>query len=351
MLPDMAKLKTIDESDMLHLLLSFPEQFNKSRVIGEQTDIKPNDKHQFKNILFVGMGGSAIAGDLVIAGIGDEVNMPMSVIRDYSVPNYVDKSTLIFILSYSGNTEESLSAYQDAVKKNAYIICITSGGTLAEWAKRDNFPLFTIPGGQPPRTAIGYLSIPMIIALSRLEIISDKSKELDETYQLLIQKAQLYHPKNNPNPAMELSEKIVNKLPIIYCSAGLMEVVAMRWKCQFSENAKTLAFYNIFPELNHNEIVGWEMLKEIFSNFQIIYLHDKDDYYRIQKRMEITKKIFEQESLSLVELNSEGESRLARLFSLIYLGDMISYYLAIHYDVDPTPIEKIQFLKEQLKKI
>ena len=346
---DNTKIKTIDKSDMLGLLLSFPTQFKEARQIGEQYVVNINK--EIKNILFTGMGGSAIAGDLVIACLKDEVNIPFSVIRDYFLPNYVNESSLVIILSYSGNTEESLSIYQHAAKKKAQIICLTSGGTLTAWAQRDNFPVITIPSGQPPRSAIGYLSIPLIIALHRLGIISDKTTDFEETHQLLLQKAQLFSPENNPNLAIDVSKKLINKLPVVYSSIELLQVVAMRWKCQISENAKTLAFYNSFPELNHNEIVGWQMLKNIFKNFQLIYLYDNNDYYRNQKRMEFTKKILEQESLSLIELYSEGESRLTRLFSLIYLGDMISYYLAIFNGVDPTPIDKIQSLKKQLKTI
>lgn len=350
---DKNKITTVDKSNMLRLLLSFPEQVIKARQIGEQgvKKIRRYNDSKISNIIFAGMGGSAIAGDVVIACLEDEVSIPLSITRDYFLPHFVDETSLIFILSYSGDTEESLSAYQDAVNRKAQIICVTSGGTLADWARRDNFPLFVIPAGQPPRTAIGYLSIPLFIALSHLGIIANKTKELSETQRLLQLKSQLYRPDNNFNLAEEISQKIQEKIPVIYSAVGLTQVAAMRWKCQFSENAKILAFYNSFPELNHNEIVGWEMLKDIFKHFQIIILRDKDDYYRTQKRMEITKEILAQESISTIELESEGESKLARLFSLIYLGDVISFYLAVNYGVDPTSIKKIQILKDKLKMI
>ncbi len=347
---NLTNIDKIDTSRMLSLLLSFPEQFQRAWRIGEESEFDLHSR-AFKNITFIGMGGSAIAGDLAISSVGDEIQIPMIVSRDYSIPRFIDAESLVFVLSYSGDTEESLSAYAQALERKATIVCITSGGMLKEWAIRDRCPVFTIPGGQPPRASLGYLFVPLLIALSRMGMIGDKKAELDETYHLLLKKVREYGPENPGNSAIQSSQQLLNKIPILYTTAGMMEVVGKRWKCQFNENSKIHAFVNQFPELNHNEIVGYEMLKDVFRRFQVIYLHDAGDYYRIQKRMEITRDIIREEHVSVMEFSTEGQSVLARLFSLIFLGDMISYYVAIGYGIDPTAIRKIQLLKEQLKKV
>ena len=295
------------------------------------------------------MGGSAIGGDLVIACLSDQLNIPARVVRNYFLPNFVNRSSLVIISSFSGNTEESLSCYEAARKKGATVVGISSGGKLTKRAKQDDIPLVAIPGGVPPRTALGYLSIPLLVLLKKTGIAEISDSDFDETAQLLAAKASDYAPESAANFALDLANKLKNKIPLLYSSADLLQVVGTRWKGQFSENAKVLAFCNVFPELNHNEIMGWERLPHLLSNFQIIYLRDKNDYNRNQKRMTITRSILEQVTNPIIELTTEGNSRLARLFSLIYLGDWVSYYLAVINGVDPTPIGNIQILKDQLK--
>jgi len=337
----------IDKSNMLQLLTAFPQQFREARQIGEVFNLKIN-RNDVKNILFAGMGGSAISGDLIISCLNRQLNIPVLVNRNYTLPNFVDQSSLVIASSYSGNTEEAISCYEDAKAKGAQIICISSGGELTQMAKHDSIPLITIPGGAPPRTALGYLSIPLLILLTRAGFATIGSRDLDETEKLLEQKSAQYSPKIPGNIALSLTERLKNKIPILYSTADFLYVVGTRWKGQFSENAKVLTFCNVFPELNHNEIVGWERLSQLLSNFQIIYLRDHEDYNRNQRRMNITQGILEQVTSPIIELFTEGNSRLARLFSLIYLGDWVSFYLAIINAIDPTPIDKIQILKDQL---
>ncbi|UCE07853.1 MAG: bifunctional phosphoglucose/phosphomannose isomerase, partial [bacterium] len=318
--------------------------------IGEAFDLEIN-RHKIKNILFVGMGGSAISGDLIISCLNNELKVPAFVNRNYFLPNFVDQSSLVVVSSYSGNTEESLSCYDDARAKRSQIFGIASGGKLSHKAKQDDIPLIRIPGGAPPRTALGYLSIPILILLSRSGFATVEKGDLDETEKLLEQKLANYSPNAQDNLAFNLAERFKDKIPILYSSADFLSVVGMRWKCQFSENAKVLAFCNVFPEFNHNEIVGWQRLPHLLTKFQIIYLRDHDDYNRNQKRMNITQEIIERVTSPIIELFTEGNSRLSRLFSLIYLGDWVSFYLAIVNGIDPSPIEKIQILKDRLSSI
>lgn len=340
----------IDRSNMLELLTSFPKQFQQARQVGESFDYG-SALARLHNIVFAGMGGSAIGGDLIIASLGNQLKVPATVVRHYSLPPYVDQHSLVIVSSYSGHTEESLSCYEEAKARLANIICITSGGELASRARRDGIPIIAIPGGNPPRTALAYLSIPILVLFKRSGIVPHDMIDLDETGQLLIEKANQYAPSNENNRAMVLAQQLIDKIPILYSSVELLQAVATRWKGQLSENSKVLAFQNVFPELNHNEIVGWERRSDLFQHFQIIYLRDQRDHIRIQRRMEITRAILEPLSHPIIEIYSEGHSRLARLFSLIYLGDIVSFYLAIFNGIDPTTIEKIQLLKDRLRAI
>ncbi len=340
----------VDRQDMLKLLLSFPQQFEEALQIGKKFDHK-FDPLKIEQLVFAGMGGSAIGGDLIIAILNEKLKIPASVNRNYFLPHFAKQSTLVIISSYSGDTEESISCYQDARDKKCQLVCLTSGGELQRLAQRDGVPVIIIPGGMPPRCALAYLSLPVLVFLINSGLVNLPETDFIETAALLKQKSISYAPQSPANLAVELAQKLVGRIPIIYCSSDLLPVVAWRWKGQLAENAKVLAFTNVFPELNHNEIVGWQQLPDLLQRFQVVYLWDRFDYVRNQAREKITREILEKVTRTIIELNTEGGSKLCRLFSLIYLGDMVSYYLAIENSIDPTPIEKIQALKEALKKI
>ncbi len=342
-------LQQYDRANMLKLLKDFPLQFRQARQIGEALNFEV-DQARVKNLIFAGMGGSAIGGDLIISCLADQLKVPAMVIRNYTLPAVVDQNSLVIVSSYSGNTEESLSCYEVAQSRGAMIVAISSGGKLAARAQADGIPLIAIPGGAPPRTALGYLSLPVLIWLAKIGLAEIDDHVLDETQNLLLQMNQRYLPEAADNPAQKLAAQLQNKFPVIYCTADLLAPVAWRWKGQFSENSKVLAFCNVFPELNHNEIVGWHQRPERLRDFQIIYLRDREDHIRNQKRMNVTRGILERLTDPIIELYTTGESRLARLMSLVQLGDWVSYYLAILTGVDPTPIEKIQLLKDQLSR-
>lgn len=342
-------LKAFDSANMLKLLTDFPIQFQQARQIGEALRFEI-DGTKIKNIIFAGMGGSAIGGDLIASCLNDQLRIPAIVNRNYSLPGFVDRNSLVIVSSYSGNTEEALSCYDLAQSKGSVIIAISSGGKLAARAQADGVPLITIPGGAPPRTALGYLSVPILVWLKNSGMVTLSPHVFDETQQLLQQNNRRYWPDAAENPALNLAQQLRNKFPIIYCTADLLAPVALRWKGQFSENSKVLAFCNVFPELNHNEIVGWDQIPHRLRDFQVVYLRDPEDHVRNQKRMIITRAILERVTDPIIEVQTEGESRLARLMSMVQLGDWVSYYLAILAGVDPTPIEKIQLLKDRLSR-
>ncbi len=352
-LDNLKELEKIDKSKMLHLLESFPGQCSRAKDIGLSFKLPKDFRAQYKNIVCTGLGGSAIGADLVRSYLLDEIRLPFFVNRNYALPKFIDEDTLVIASSYSGNTEETLSSYKDARSKKACLFAITSGGELQKLAKSDNVPYITIPPGFPPRCALGYSFFPLLVLLSKLGLIEDKTEKIDGVIKLLedmkINKLGCKVPEKK-NLAKSIARKLYHKYPIIYGGQDHIDSVVTRWRGQLAENSKTISSSHIFPEMNHNEIVGWENPKKLLKDFVVVILRDKGDHPRIAKRMDITKDIIEKEGVDVVEVNSVGEDVLSRIFSLIYIGDFVSYYLAILNKRDPTPVERVTYLKNELAK-
>lgn len=343
-------IKQIDKSNMLDLLLDFPLQLKYA------SDIAKTAKMLFENIdftkiVFAGLGGSAIGADLVRSYLYSESKIPILVFREYELPAHVDRRTLVFISSYSGNTEETLNAYIQAKEKGAFLIAISSGGALKEYAKKDGITFIEIPRGLPPRCALGYLSIIPLCILVKLGLINETDASINQTIRVL---EDLRNKSVNPhvglkdNPAKFIASKIFNKFVVIYSSSVHFDVVATRLRSQLNENSKTLASSHVFPEMNHNEIEGFQNPKKLFKDFVVLMLRDTGMHPRVAKRMNITKDMLKKEGVAVIEIWSRGDDLLSRIFSLIYIGDFISYYLAIGYGVDPTPVDRVTYLKKKL---
>ena len=346
----LANIKKFDKSDMLNMLLDFPLQCKQAYDIAKVNQLlfKVED---FTKIVFAGLGGSAIGADLVRAYLYFESKVPISVCREYELPAYVDNSTLVFISSYSGNTEETLSAYQQAKEKGASLILISSDGALKEHAAKDNLTFIEIPRGLPPRAALGYLSIIPLAVLHKLGVASDIAPSIVEMVKVLEElKNKNLHPRigQKDNIAKHIADKLFNKFTVIYSSSIHFDVVVTRLRGQLNENSKSLASTHLFPEMNHNEIVGWQNPKKLLKNFIVLMLRDKDMHARVTTRMDITSDILKDEGVSVLEIWSRGENLLSRIFSLIYIGDFISFYLAILYGIDPTPVDRVAYLKKRL---
>jgi len=345
-----ATIKKLDKSKMLDLLLDFPLQCRTARELAAKANIL-FAKRDFQRLVFAGLGGSAIGADLVRSYLFFESKIPIQVVREYDLPAYVDSSVLVFISSYSGNTEETLSSYNQAKQKGASIIAISSGGVLRDNCRRDNITFIEIPSGLPPRCSLGYLSIIPLAILAKLGLIRDLSASVDKTVSVL---EELKRKKLNPsiglkdNIAKYLANKLLNKFAIIYAGSIHFDIVATRFRGQLNENSKSLASTHFFPEMNHNEIMGWEHPKKMFKDLVVVMLRDRGLHPRIIKRMDITKEIISQEGVSVIEIYSQGEDLLSRIFSLIYIGDFISFYLAILYGIDPTPVQRVTYLKKKL---
>jgi len=345
------RIAQYDPSGMRSLILGFPRQVEEAVAIGNAAAVNvPISK--INNIVVSGLGGSAIGGDLLRSYLAGEIGVPIAVSRNYSLPAYVGERSLVIISSYSGNTEETIASHHDAVKRKAKVLCITSGGAVKQFAAKKKHPVIEIPGGLPPRAALGYSFFPTLIVLSKLGFFRSKKKEIDETIALLKEKARSYGDIGSQNNlALQIAERVYGKLPVVYSSVDRFDTVNVRWRGQFSENAKTLAYGHVFPELNHNEIVGWEVLKDSMKKIHVVILRDREDNPRIQLRMDITKGIIRDFADGITEVHSEGKSLLARVFSLLCLGDWVSFYLAILNGVDPTPVKKIDLLKNELAKV
>ena len=352
-----SEIKTYDVSDMRRLIAEFPRQVKEAVEIGKEFSCS-FDGAPIRNVVVSGLGGSAIGGDILRAFSSGTMGVPFIVNRHYYLPEFVDEHSLVVIASYSGNTEETISVHRDATRRKANVVCISSGGEISARAKKYNQPLIIIPGGLPPRAALGYSFFPVLLLMHGLKLIPSPEKDIRETISLLEKKSKLYgDPADKKNRALALAKKLHGKLPIIYSAADRFDVVNLRWRGQFSENAKILAYGNVYPEMNHNELVGWSKsfhtgntVTPQMKEMAVLYLRDKQDFKRIQMRMEITKNIIGKCASEIIEVYSEGTSLLARMFSLIYLGDWVSYYLAILNHVDPTPVKAIDYLKNELAK-
>jgi glucose/mannose-6-phosphate isomerase len=340
----------IDAAGMLRTVGRLPEMIVEAERLTAYVSLPP--PRRFNQVLVLGMGGSAIAGDLAADLFAKKAGVPIITVRNYSLPQYVSAETLVFALSYSGNTEETLSAVKEAEKRGAQIVCVTSGGKLKDLAEARKFPCYLIPSGYQPRAALPYLFVPLIVGLGNLKVVPAQTDELKEAAGLLNKLKDEYGPAKpaRVNQVKQLARKLAGKLPVIFGASGTTGAAALRLKCQLNENGKISALVNVFPELNHNEIVNLGALKREAHNFSLVILRDEDDNERIKKRIEITKSLLVRQLGGVSEVSSQGRSCLARLFSLVMYGDFLSVYLAVLKETDPTPVEAISRLKKELSR-
>lgn len=348
-LDDPGYIAKLDKSKMRMLIGNLPDQFSMASKSFQEA--KLNLKARFSSVVVAGMGGSAIGGDLVSAYFSSTFPAPVWVVRDYEVPSFVTRNTLLIAVSYSGNTEETLSAFEDGKGKRARIVCIASGGSLMEMAKSESIPFLTVPGGMPPRCAIGFLSTSILLSIGLAFDVSGLTTELEEVGDVLKKMKNVLEPDNpvKKNPAKKIAGKLAHKLPFVYSSSRMTDPVARRWSTQINENAKSLCHYSSLPELDHNEIVGWGIPREVSYASHILFLDPGNLSEKLRRRLAVTKEIISQMA-EVESLTASGTGNLARLFSLVFLGDYVSFYLAMLNGVDPTPIERIDLLKKKLKE-
>lgn len=341
-------IRAVDKSGMYDILVRFPGQVEEALAIGAAARL-PSPPRGITSIVLTGLGGSAIAGDLLKSYLAGTLRVPLFVNRHYTLPAFVGRGTLVLVSSYSGNTEETNAAHRVALRRGARIVCISSGGTTARLAARHRTPLITIPGGLPPRGALGYSFFPLLLGLTRMGFVPSRALEIRETLTLLRAQVKSFSdPASEGNPAVAIAQTLNRRIGILYAAADLLEPVATRWRGQLNENAKTLAFSHTLPEMNHNEIVGWQVLADAMREMPVIFLRDSEDHPRVQTRIDITRSLLLASTGGITEVWSQGVSRLARMFSLVQLGDWVSLYLAAAHGVDPMPVAAIDRLKKAL---
>lgn len=350
MLDDVGKIRSIDCQGMLELIYSFPEQCEEAIRLARES-IRGVRFYNILSLVISGLGGSAIGGDIVRTVISGKVSIPVFINRSYDLPNFVDEKTLVVVSSYSGNTEETLSAFEDAIKRKAQVIAITTGGELKKRAFEHEIPVITIPGGLPPRAALAYSFFSILVTLEEQGVIPRKHFNIDDIPAWLkeVREKFSYTVPEQDNVAKQLARKMYNHIPIVYGTCDLTDTIALRWKGQINENAKHPAFYNAFPELDHNEIMGFEGNKELCSKMFLVILRTPEENDRIKKRIDITIDLLQGKTGRIIQIWPEGSNYLERIFYHILLGDYMSTYLAILNEKDPTDIGLMDTLKERMK--
>jgi glucose/mannose-6-phosphate isomerase len=327
---------------MKQLIQDFSKQLADAIRIGGAFNPSDTDRG-FSNVVISGLGGSGIGGTIAAEVMADEAVIPIVTNNGYAIPGFVDEDTLFIACSYSGNTEETVSATELAAKAGAKVVVIVSGGKLLEMAKANGWDAIVIPSGQPPRASFGQSFPQVLYVLNAFGIISDGFvKELEAAIELLdANEAEVQ------KEAREVTESLFGKIPVIYAADGFGGV-ATRFRQQVNENSKMLCWHHVIPEMNHNELVGWRTEN---NDLAVILFRNSTDHERIQARMEINKQTFSQYTETIVEVWSKGNSDLDRALYLIHLGDWVSYLLGEKKGVDVTEVKVIDHLKGALAQL
>jgi glucose/mannose-6-phosphate isomerase len=345
---DSINLKAADPGDMLARIRELPEQCLDAWEKVQQLEL-PASYGDVRSIAILGMGGSAIGGDLVRTLALAACPVPIAVVRDYDLPAWVDQHTLVIASSYSGNTEETLSGFDQARGRRCKLLAITTGGKLGMAAQAAAAPIFRVTYTSSPRAALGYSITPLVGILTRLGFLEDQSSAVTEAIQVMQawQREIDYVVPTEHNAAKQMALQLHGRIVVVY-GAGLLAEVARRWKGQANENAKNWSFYEVLPELNHNAVLGYEYPEDLASRVVVVMLSSASDHPRVAIRQRVTAELLEQEGVGLQRITARGERPLAQILSTIHFGDYVSYYLALLNGVDPSHINAINYLKDVL---
>ncbi|HEX7365314.1 MAG TPA: bifunctional phosphoglucose/phosphomannose isomerase [Dehalococcoidia bacterium] len=349
-LDDLKIYKQLEPENMRGHLHGLPEQCRAGWDKASKFKL-PADYADVDKIVILGMGGSAIGGDLARSLFSSVKKPTIFVSREYDLPAFVDERTLVIASSYSGNTEETLSSFSQALQKKCKKLAMTTGGELKSIAEAAGVPVFIIDYKGQPRAAVGYGFMSLIAFLQTLRFVSDKKAEVESMIQDLDKVlGELKETvATGSNRAKKLAKELHCKIAVIY-GAGILSEVAHRWKTQINENGKSWAFYETFSELNHNAVVGYQFPRELASKMYVVLLRCPSLHPRILARYQITAELLKQSGIGHEIIDSRAENELSQMMGLIYLGDWVSYYLAILNEVDPTPVTVIEYLKKRLSE-
>ncbi|MFN8923294.1 MAG: bifunctional phosphoglucose/phosphomannose isomerase [Sphingobacteriia bacterium] len=328
--------------DPMHeLIQQFSVQMRRAIEIGADAELEggANPIHQ---IVVLGLGGSAFGAELVRDYGFERLKSPISILRGYELPAFVGPHTLVIASSYSGNTEETLTTVQLAHARGAQVYCITSGGALADFARQQQLPCILIPGGQPPRASCGYSFIQLLFILHAVGQLPDFKADLEEAVTTVESFA-------DHELARALAQQLKDQAVAIY-SGNLAESMAIRWRQQINENSKQLCWHHVVPEMNHNELVGWEHPQFMTGQAQVVLLRTRFDHERVQLRWGLNADILRQRGATVHTVEAKGTGLLAQLLYLLHYGDWLSWYLAEANGVEATPVKVIDYLKNELAK-
>lgn len=346
LLDDPERLSHLDPHGVGPILAEFPSQCRRALALTASPPLAPLS---LRHVVVAGMGGSAVGGDLARALALDRLSVPVTVWRGYGAPASVGPGSLVVALSYSGATEETISTLEAGLRRGATGAALASGGALAELARERGLPLVRLPAGLQPRRALGYLFFPLLRLLESAGYPLAHESELEEALRVLEGMGNELGPKcpEPDNEAKRLALILLGRIPVIYGNT-LIEVAAYRWKTEVEENAKLLAFHGRLPEAAHNEIEGWR--DPLASGFHAVFLRDPEETKADATRVRATQELIRAQAGGITDVWPRGEGRLAHLLSLIYLGDWVSYYLALLRGADPWPVPVLEEVKRRLRE-
>lgn len=302
-----------------------------------------------REVLILGMGGSAIGGDLLADWASGSIGVPLAICRDYHIPLYAGSESLVIAVSYSGDTEETLSSFIEAVGRGCMVVAVTSGGILRDLCKRMGVPIVELPGGMVPRSAIAYLFFPLIVILEKFGLVSGIERELQEAIEILRRIRDEIVPEVpiTRNQSKRLAATLCDSIPVIYGDCH-SRGIALRSRTQINENSKLLALSGFLPEIDHNDVMGWEAPVEYARRFSVVFLRTADDLKEMELRADLTRDLISNKARRVVEVFPEGNTLLAKMLSVMYIVDVASIYLAVLNGVDPLSMKSITALKSQL---
>ncbi|MGH2521447.1 MAG: bifunctional phosphoglucose/phosphomannose isomerase [Anaerolineales bacterium] len=349
-LDDPNYFRPIDSQNFIDDIDALPSQVETAWALGQRLAL-PESYKAINQIVISGMGGSAIGGALAQAQAAPECPVPISISRDYGLPAFAGANTLVICSSHSGNTEETLSAFEIARARGCKLLAITTGGKLNALAEEGGIPVWRFEHAGQPRAAVGFSFMLALAGLLKLGLIADKSSDVAEAVAAM--RTQQTHLRAETsvvqNPSKRMAGQLMNRIPAIFASDYLAPV-ARRWKGQISEIAKAWSQFEELPELDHNSVVGTMYPEPLVSKFMVLFLRSAHDHPRNRLRSEVTREIYMTAGFNTDTIEASGASPLAQMLTLIHSGDYTAYYLAMCYGVDPSPVPQIDYLKEQLSR-
>lgn len=349
-LNDVETLLKLDTIDALGDTYRYDLQFREGCELANAFQI---DRLQGKidEIVMCGTGGGSMASvNLLKSYVFDEIKVPILLNQGYTLPAFVDRDSLVLIMTHSGSMEEIISSYRQAIEAGARIIVLTAGGMFKEMALHHGHPMLNVPGGMMPRVVPGYIFIPVLLILHKLGLVSDPAEAVQETIELVsLLKAQYgVQSPIESNPAKQMAMAMDGLIPVVYGTLPYTDSVAWRFKNQLGENSKLMAFWNAIPALHHDEAVGWDADSAMLKQFHFTLIRDAEDSGKNALRLKITGEILRERVGAVTEIATQGNSRMARLFSAIYLTDFVSLYVPLLRGVDPTPVDMLNIFKSKM---